>query len=182
MFKKKYILSVIIALQLLIPAHMIVQREVVLKKGELYKFKTAPVDPYDAFRGRYVALGIDAAQVEYKAKSKFAYGQIVYAALRKDVRNYATIVGVSLTPPEDKAYIKAKAGYMYADKLRLILPFDRFYMNEYKAPKAEQLYREYSAVNKRDAYIAVRVLNGQAVLEDLYLADKPIAQYFDGQK
>ena len=46
-------------LQLLIPIQMITSRERILDKGTLYKFRTRPVDPYDAFRGKYVALSID---------------------------------------------------------------------------------------------------------------------------
>lgn len=50
------LLVVLAAAQLAVPASMIVQRETVLTQGRVYKFKTAPVDPVDAFRGRYVAL------------------------------------------------------------------------------------------------------------------------------
>jgi len=34
------------------PAYMVYEQETVLAKGTLYKFRLAPVDPYDAFRGR----------------------------------------------------------------------------------------------------------------------------------
>ena len=41
-------------IQIITPLSMIIKRESVLKNGGQFKFKTAPVDPYDAFRGRYV--------------------------------------------------------------------------------------------------------------------------------
>ena len=57
---KKYIflmLFIILAIiQLSIPAYMSLSREINLGKGTLYKIRTGPVDPYDIFRGRYVAL------------------------------------------------------------------------------------------------------------------------------
>ena len=40
--------------QLTVPAWMIVSHERTLLTGKVFKFRTAPVDPYDAFRGRYV--------------------------------------------------------------------------------------------------------------------------------
>ncbi len=45
-------------LQIYTPVSMIIARESTLKEGVLFRFKTAPVDPYDAFRGRYVALRV----------------------------------------------------------------------------------------------------------------------------
>ena len=34
----------------------IVNYERILKEGEVFYFKVLPLDPYDAFRGRYVSL------------------------------------------------------------------------------------------------------------------------------
>ena len=43
------------------PLSMIFRSERVLSGGQAFKFKTAPVDPVDAFRGRYIALNFDVA-------------------------------------------------------------------------------------------------------------------------
>ena len=62
MYKKQIKLTVLIIFiisLLTVPLTMIKQQEKVLTQGVEYKFKTAPIDPYDYFRGRYVALGID---------------------------------------------------------------------------------------------------------------------------
>ena len=47
----------LVLVQLFVPANMILEQEDILKNGTPYKFKTAPIDPYDPFRGKYVWLG-----------------------------------------------------------------------------------------------------------------------------
>ena len=60
---------------------------------------------------------------------------------------------------------------------RLELPFERFYMEEELAPEAERVVRERSRGGQRDAYIAVRVRSGSAVIEDLFVGGKPIREF-----
>ena len=61
MKKRKLLITSFILLclvQTAVPLSMIARREFTLRNGRVYKFKTAPVDPYDAFRGRFVALAV----------------------------------------------------------------------------------------------------------------------------
>lgn len=51
-------------------------------------------------------------------------------------------------------------------------------MNEKLAPAAETAYREHARRgHQRDACTTVRVRNGRAVIEDLYVAGKPIREF-----
>jgi uncharacterized membrane-anchored protein len=52
-------LGALIAVQFAVPLSMIRSRENILRNGELFSFKTRPIDPADPFQGRYVWLGID---------------------------------------------------------------------------------------------------------------------------
>ena len=61
MKNNKYIIGLFLclfAVQIAVPVYMIVNREKTLVLGKQFKFHTVPVDPYDAFRGRYVALAV----------------------------------------------------------------------------------------------------------------------------
>ena len=42
--------------QLAVPGWMIYKHESVMREGAVYKFRTAPIDPRDPFRGEYVVL------------------------------------------------------------------------------------------------------------------------------
>lgn len=44
-----------------VPLAMVQRAERTLSEGTAYRFRTAPVDPADPFRGRYVTLDFDAA-------------------------------------------------------------------------------------------------------------------------
>ncbi len=72
---------------------------------------------------------------------------------------------------------KDYGGILSGGEVRLRLPFDRFYMNEEDASAAETAYRRHSNRKKRDAYVAVRVLNGFAILEDLLVGGVPINEF-----
>jgi uncharacterized membrane-anchored protein len=173
-------------IQLAIPASMIIQQESTLKNGTIYKFRTEPVDPYDAFRGRYVALNIETNEVPVPAGKHFEQYQKVYASLKKDKNGFAIIESVSTEVPEGKDYIKAKVAYngfinnllnRVPDKVKINLPLDRYYMEEKSAPEAEKAYMEHSTRKTRDAYITVRILKGNSVIEDLFIGGKPVLEY-----
>lgn len=165
-------------IQIITPLSMIARRESVLKNGEQFKFKTAPVDPYDAFRGRYVALQIEGADVPVSGEIRLTAGQRVYALIGTDEEGYATFSAIATRRPAAGPYIQAKVGYSIRKvgdgKVRLDLPMDRYYMEEQAAPEAERIYRQHSQRGKQDAYLLVRVQDGFPVIEALYVGGQRI--------
>ncbi|MCX7044402.1 MAG: GDYXXLXY domain-containing protein [Candidatus Sumerlaeota bacterium] len=271
------LLAAVAAAQLSVPAWMIWRHENVLDAGWQYKFRTAPVDPADPFRGRYVALRLEATTAPIPAEPSVANqaagvtnvspvmsaeiqdlprGMKVYALLKEDPDGFARFAGISFERPKEGDYIqapiswaqdydsyarrwdfqprlttetlakapeqpttetlagaveqrttgtasqaaarttsatarqaarkeKARAQAMQRAKdgrsnkivVTLDLPFDRFYMGETVAPHAETAYRQHSVRQQRDTYLTVRVKSGDAVIENLYIAGKPIGEY-----
>lgn len=187
MTKRKILFACFIAVcavQLAVPVSMIVKREVTLRSGSVYKFKTRPVDPYDTFRGRYVALGFERDYVEADKYRDFYRGEEVYAVLDKDGEGFAYFSGIQRNRPAEDNYIKARirTHHVHAEKTYIDLPFDRYYMEEGAAPAAERAYRENSTERKHDAYVKVKVRSGFAVIEELYIEDKPIMEYLEQSK
>ena len=177
------LLVVMVAVQLLVPAWMILGRELVLAKGEVYRFQTRPVDPYDAFRGRYVALGFLAgAESVPLAEGTVRRGQRVYVELGRNADGFATLVALHHRRPEDVASLKVKVLYLEGSGkgATVSLPFDRYYLPEDVAPEAESAYRELGR-GQQDAWVDVRVLDGRGVLEELYVAGKPILELVKAQ-
>jgi uncharacterized membrane-anchored protein len=156
---------------------MILRREWTLRHGKPYKFRTQPVDPYDAFRGRYVALSLEPDAVAVATNQTFEYGTRLYAALEEGPDGFVRVSAVSSAPPVGKDYVKAKALWRDKDKLRVQWPFDRFYMEETKAPAAERAYREHSRRGQQNAYVIVRVRHGMGVIENLFVGDKPMTEF-----
>ena len=157
-----------------VPLSMILRRELVLTQGAYFKFETAPVDPYDAFRGRYVALAIKEDNVPAITDARLSQGQRVFALIGLDGRGFAKLSSAVTARPRGKDYIQARVRYVSEGKLYLDLPIDRYYMEEGAAPMAETVYREHVSRDKQDAYAAVRVKDGFAVIAGLYVGGQKI--------
>jgi len=175
---KKIIFILLVIAQLSVPSWMIASQENILNQGAMYKFKTAPVDPYDIFRGRYVALSMDQRTVHLENSKNIDRGQNIYVMIEKSGDGFAQVTRAMLTKPENGDYIKTKVTYKSRDMVHFNLPFNRYYMNEKKAPQAEALYRKNNRREKQNSYVVVRVLNGNARIEDLYVGGKSIGSYF----
>ena len=170
--------SCLVLIQIATPLSMIAKRETTLKDGKQFKFKTAPVDPFDAFRGRYVALRIEADSAPKPGNIEFDHGQKVYAHITKDQQGFATFSKLTSKRPKGVDYLTTTTRYSYdSTKVHLDMPFDRYYMEEEAAPAAERAYREHSRQKSKDAYITVRIKSGFAVLEELYVGGKPILEF-----
>src|SRR5256886_12523478 len=84
------IFGVVALAKLAVPAAMVWQRDQPLKQGRIWKFRTAPVDPVDVIRGRYIALRFTAE--EFAAPAKFEAGnKPVYAVLKQSTDGFAEI-------------------------------------------------------------------------------------------
>ncbi len=165
------------------PLGIIWKYENTLRHGALYKFRTRPVDPYDAFRGRYVTLSY-ADNVLEKPKSDGALrDDILYVRLKRDEEGFAVPVAASRKPVSgDDVVTVTNVWHRGADQWRFNYPFNRYYLPEDIAPEAEKLYAAANSrgrnagAQKMPAYVTVRVRNGVGVIEELYIDGKPVRE------
>ncbi|WP_432821747.1 GDYXXLXY domain-containing protein [Trichloromonas sp.] len=168
---------VIVLAQLAVPGWMIVRRELALAEGAAYRFRTAPVDPYDPFRGRYVMLNLEAASAPVAEGESYRSGEKVYALLENDDQGYVRVGGLVRDCPETGDYLRVRVSYQQADRVQLGLPFDRYYAEESIAPGIERAYWKHSRQQQRDAYVLVRVRKGMGVIEELYIEGLPVLEF-----
>ncbi|AXG73767.1 hypothetical protein DVK85_05770 [Flavobacterium arcticum] len=178
--KHLFIAFIITAIaQVFVPLKMVYDSEMTERTGTVYKFKTAPIDPQDPFRGKYVRLNYDMSSYPTN-DTTWVHGEPVYVTLKNDNEGFAAIESISHQAPDDGTdYVVAKYRYNAKDNINFSLEFDRYYMEESKAPEAETFYRSYNqnAENKKPAYALVAVINGNAVLKDVIIDDIPIREY-----
>ena len=184
---------------------MIVRRELALKHGAVCRFRTAPVDPYDAFRGKYVALDIEGARDGMLTALRFGRGQRVYARIGTDTNGFSAVEGLAVQPDTSNLWIQAQVTYSWDDyrelpgvtnavpgrtgkkaevrrvptgkyRTQFRMPFDRYYLDEKLAPEAESAYREANRRERRDAVVTVRVWHGLTVIERLEIGGRPIQE------
>lgn len=156
-----------------VPAKMILDRETVLSSGTEYKFRTAPLDPSDPFRGKYITLRFNDTRYPLPTGAEWNPGEDAYVSLTTDREGFATIRSVSKKAPHrDTDYVKAKVNYVTNDSVNTILleyPFDRFYMEEAKAPRAERVYNESLRDTTKQTYALVSIKGNTAVLKDVLI-------------
>lgn len=185
MFNKKtiLILFVVMALvQLYVPAKMIINFETIIGSGTPFKFKIAPVDPLDPFRGKYITLDFTDVTASVPDPEAWRNGETIYVQLINDKNGYAIIQSVSKTKPDNKNFLEAKVGFIGSTndkKLFVKYSFDRFYMEETKASDAETIYREAARDAKQVAYAMVYVKEGEAALTDVLINDVSIQKIVD---
>jgi uncharacterized membrane-anchored protein len=177
---KKIILPLFILMclaQWYVPGKMIFDQEALLKEGKVYKFRTAPIDPADPFRGKYITLSFDINRYEVSDYTKWEQQQDVYVALA-DSAGFARIRGVSSTELHEGDYVKARITTVTSYEpytLWIEYPFDRFYLEESKAAEAEALYWKSQSDSTQVTYALVSVKNGKAALIDVMINDRSIA-------
>ena len=167
-------------LQLLIPLQTIFRNESVIWSGTEYKFQTAPVDPHDIFRGKYVVLRFKQTSVQVKDLLQWDVEDEAYLILSIDEQGFAIISEARTSAPEDdRDYLFLKVtrrpveiGEKKSGPLRFAFPFKRFYMEESKARPAENLVRNNR--RKRNTYALVKVKNGKSSLVDVMIDDRSL--------
>jgi uncharacterized membrane-anchored protein len=168
---------VVVVAQLFVPGKMIWDKEKIWLIGTEYKFRTAPVDPSDPFRGKYITLSYANDEIEVDDPEEWSSFDEVYVIFKADNEGFARIEAVSKSVPGNtRDYLKTKVRRIreHDSKLVVIYPFSRFYMEESKAKAAERAFRSASRDSNQTTYALVAIRDGDAVLKEVYIDDVPI--------
>lgn len=169
---------ILVIAQWLVPGQMIWRREKILAEGILYKFQSAPIDPEDPFRGRYMVLNFKEAAYITTDSTNLDYGDKIYVSFSADRKGFARISAISETKPQKPDYLETTVAYADREKdittIGVNYPFNKFYLEEYKAPKAESIYQESVIDSTQRTYALVSILNGDAVTKDIFINDTSI--------
>ncbi len=176
--------GIVMLLYLWYPYTMIQGQEQILHEGVAYRFKTRPIDPVDAFRGRYIILGYDNFEFDHdEGSNKFEYGQKVFATLAKDSAGYAYFSELLTTAPSSGDFLLTTCLNYRKGKIRLQVPenMNKYFLNESIAPEAERLYRQFNSDRtNRDSvfvYVDTRVFEGKVLLEKVYFKGETVENY-----
>lgn len=190
-----------IAAQFFVLTYSIVLHEKTLRLGTVCRFQTAPVDPFDAFRGQYVALNFNAFRDGVLSDISIPEGEWCYLQIGTGTNGFAVVERVSLKCDVSSPYLKTRLRWCQWDRilkkdsegkdywedtgkyrLHFNLPFDRYYMPEKLAPQAEEAYRKANRSKERDAVAVVRIWEGKTVIEDLMIEGLPIREFLKKQE
>jgi uncharacterized membrane-anchored protein len=177
------VFAIVVAAQWIVPGSMIMNKEKILLQGKIFHFRTEPVDPANPFKGKYIRLNFRENQfTSVSPDSTLQSYDDVYVILAKDKDGFAAIKDVTKRKPGTNVdFVKATVNYLSkidngACIIYLNYPFDEFYMEEFKAPRAEEAYRASNIDTTQKTYAVVSLLNGDAAIKDVMINEKPILQ------
>ncbi len=126
---------VVVAAQAVVPLAMIGWSEVALATGERVRLATAPVDPVDLFRGRYVTLRYEISSLPVDREA--TPGETVYVPLRQSGDIW---VGTRATTarPESGTFIRGHVRDGGAGRARIEYGIETYYADEDEAPELER--------------------------------------------
>ncbi len=177
----------VMLLYLWFPFSMIADQQRILKRGEVFRFRPQPVDPYDAFRGRYIVLQFMDQSIHFpNAQDTFQYDDKIYVSLEKDSLGFIYFSNPSLKKPDTQNYLKTTVQHTSKDQVSVDIPenLGRYYLNEKLAPLAEKKYRELlnnRESNEVNVYLDARVLDGEVLIEELYFEGVPVGEYLKNE-
>lgn len=167
------IFALVALAQLAVPASMIWKRQMTLREGRVWKFRTQPVDPVDAVRGRYLSLRFEA---EGFSNSASIDSRPVYLSVKEDADGFAVVDQISATPLRGDNVFKSGRVWGGTQK-HADFPFNKMWLNEKDARAADAIYAAENRRSKADSYAIVRIKNGDAAIEDLFLGGKPLRDW-----
>lgn len=174
-------------IQWFVPLQMIQGNRSTLITGSEYKFKIAPIDPEDPFRGKYLRLRFQEDHLAVPPGIKWEAEDIVYAVIEEDPSGYALIAGLSRDEPalNDTDYIKSSVRAVHGkDSLMVYIhyPFDRYYINERMAGPLEEILTENRIDTSKTNYAVVRIKSGEALLEEVFVDGLSIPEWYEKWK
>jgi len=163
-------------IQLYIAGGMVRQNEGIIRTGEVIKLRTAPLDPNDPFRGKYITLDFPDISIKAADASAWKYDEIGYVIFVEDTAGFHIPDHISkVVPTESDLYLAVRIKSIINSPNEQLLyfeyPFDRFYLEETKAPQAEQKYREALSDASIRTYAKIFVQDGKGVIDNVYIGE-----------
>lgn len=194
--KKKLLLALFLltlVVGLYYPAAKIIRFEFPLTPPAVVRFNVALYDPYDPFRGRYVAIRARRGQVTVArnadGKRPFDLSSRLYAVIEQDENGRANVVDLVKKQQAGKINLRLDRYSVYFasgekddadyDTYNISLPFERFYMNEKLAPEAERVFMQITRGGAGDrCQIVVKIYkDGSYAINGMEIDGMPIHEF-----
>jgi len=178
-------LTLLSAVQLIFLGDIMFDYETLAMKGRIYKFEIAPIDPNDPFRGKYINLSFEADDFPGPYPKNFMEQSTLCLAISEDAEGFAYVSSVSNDVPKKGDYIRINSDQIHKSYgrekgLHIDFPFERFYIEENKASRAEQSLRQRAIEGEvLQAYAEIAISQGKAGLIDVKLNDVPLNIWLD---
>ena len=177
----KWIVGVVVAVQLIFLASIIREYEAVRTDGQLYKLELQVRDPYDLFRGNFLVLSMKEDRIKMPDWQP-GWDDKFYVKLQADTKTgFAKPVAVSRDFPGGDNWIQVRnSGGMVmegSDTLLLFAyPMDRYYLNEDVAKTTEEKWNKALQDSNSRCWMEFRLKKEKAVITDLKINGRSLRE------
>lgn len=162
--------------QLLFFFNVIRTNNITIKDGKQFRFLCRAYDPVHPFYGRYLQLNFNDTCVPGGTKGVFKNAE-TYVIFAEGKNGFAEAQYVSADEPENtESYIKIGARDARSvvnestDSCHWVrYPFDRYYLAEEKAPKAEKMVMDALRDSTISVWVNVTVYKGRFMVNDVMM-------------
>jgi hypothetical protein len=180
----KRLLWTVAIIQMVFLGGLLLDLENTRNTGTLYRLELDVYDPYDYFRGNFMALQFKGDRIKMPAFQP-RWDEQFYVQLKTDPKTgFAWPVGFSKTFPGGNDWVRVRnSGGSVIDEKDTLLLFsfmqDRFFMREDKTKKAEDILRKATADSSRRCWAEMRLKNGTAILTDVKIDGRSLNTLVD---
>jgi len=164
----KFIIAIVI--QLIIIFGIIIFKMAVLTRGTEVLLRIAPVDPRDPLRGDYLTFSYEISNLDSYLfnYSPVSEGDTVYVPLKQQGKYWTAAFGVQKTKPigEEKIFLRGTVSTVYTNRIHIIYGIEDYFIPEGTGQNFTFWNKEVAAKVSIDK-------NGNAVLKQIYINDKP---------
>lgn len=165
--KKQYLsLIIVLALVLAALASFIIYNQWPFMTGNKIILATQPIDPFDPFRGQYMAINYEISRIS--DLEGFELRDTIYVSLKEDEQGIWRKEGVSKSRPETGEFIKGKVISIYENITWIEYGIEQFFFE-----RGAELPRENITVE------AVVSASGRAGLVQLLHNGEPLKIKYD---
>ncbi|GIW66907.1 MAG: hypothetical protein KatS3mg095_0805 [Candidatus Parcubacteria bacterium] len=164
----KFIIA--ITIQLVIIFSIIIFKMSVLTGGNEILLKVAPVDPKDALRGDHLTFSYDISNLNHYLfdYSPIREGDTIYVPLKQQGKYWIAVSGIKKTKPvnEGEVFLRGKILRIYGNRIQVIYGIEDYFIPEGTG-------QSFTFWKKEIAAMVIVDKNGNAVLKQIYVDDKP---------
>lgn len=159
-----------------VPIYLMLSSEAILEDGYRHKLRLEGRDPFDPLRGKFLRLNFD----NDAACESCPQGSEIFVTLAKDEDGFSYFDKGANEKPDHSDYFKTKVLHSFEDIVTIETDnLSKYFINEDKAKKAEDVLFDYQRNHPDDIYLAIRVLDGEARLEDIFIEEVPLLEFLE---
>ena len=158
--KKQYIsLIAVLVLVLVVVLSFILYNQWPFMTGKKIVLATQPVDPFDPFRGQYMAINYEISRIN--DIEGFKEGDSVYISLKEDKQGIWRKEGVSKLKPNKGDFIKGEVTSVYRNSIRIEYGIEQFFFERHAKLPTRNITVEAVVANSGRAKLVQLLHNGE---------------------